>query len=89
MKYFKTSLALLGAVALLAAPATAQYGRDEEAAKESAAAQEGIWGTIKSFVTGGASAPVSFAEDPTGAILNLTDAIYKDTIYQGEYIITL
>lgn len=89
MIYFKTSLALLGAVALLVAPATAQYGRDEEEAAAKDDKGESVWDTIKSFVIGAESHPASFGEDPTGAILNLTDATYKDIIFQGEHIITL
>jgi hypothetical protein len=88
MKFFKTTLALFGAVALLAAPAVAQYGKEEEEAKEEAKEKVSVWANIKDFFTA-EPVPIFFADDPTGAILNLTDATYKDFLFQGEYIITL
>ncbi|KAF9939228.1 hypothetical protein BGZ65_011238, partial [Modicella reniformis] len=75
-------------VALLAAPATAQYGRDEQETKDDSEKGGGIWETIKGFVVGGDGTSMTFAEDPTGAILNITDVNYKETIFTGEYIVT-
>ncbi|KAF9346444.1 hypothetical protein BGX34_003877, partial [Mortierella sp. NVP85] len=77
MKFLKSSLALLGAVALLAVPATAQEEKKEG----------GIWNSIKDTLIGEAP-PSTFGQDPTGAILNITDAIYEETLFgEGEYIV--
>ncbi|KAF9954023.1 hypothetical protein BGZ72_004969 [Mortierella alpina] len=89
MKFTKTSMAVIGALALLASPATAQYGRDDQ--KPVVEEQRGVAGyvqLIKSLITGGGGPPPLFAADTEGAIMNITDANYKDTIFEDEWIIT-
>ncbi|KAG0325943.1 hypothetical protein BGZ99_010396 [Dissophora globulifera] len=90
MKFFKTSVALVGALALLALPATAQYSKEEEEQRASVNERRGAAGyfdLVKSFVTGGATAPALFGADPTGSIVNITDDNFRETIYEGEYIV--
>ncbi|ORZ11304.1 hypothetical protein BCR41DRAFT_372136 [Lobosporangium transversale] len=41
----------------------------------------------KALLIGGSPPPVLFVDDPTGAITNITDANYKDTIFEDEWII--
>ncbi|KAF9277672.1 hypothetical protein BGZ68_009087 [Mortierella alpina] len=82
-------MAVIGALALLASPATAQYGKEEQ--KPVVEEQRGISGyiqLIKNLLTGGADAPPPFALDPENAIMNITDANYKETIFDDEWIIT-
>ena len=95
MKFFKSTLATAAALCLLASPATAQYGREDEAAEEAArvAAKEGggikgYFQLAKSILIGGAS-PNLFLADPDAHIFNVTDANYKETIFDDEWIITL
>ncbi|KAI1319093.1 hypothetical protein EDD11_004982 [Mortierella claussenii] len=95
MKFLKTTLAVVGALALLASPATAQYGREEQQQqqqeREASSEQAGVAGyfqLIKSLLTGGGGPPPLFVADPTGVIFNVTDANYKDTILEDEWIIT-
>ncbi|KAF8922947.1 hypothetical protein BGZ58_003553, partial [Dissophora ornata] len=90
MKFFKTSLALVGTLALLTSPAAAQYGKEDElrAGAKEKSGLAGYWDLIKTLVVGGDGPPALFAADPTGAIMNLTDANYKETIFEGEYIVT-
>ncbi|KAG0307333.1 hypothetical protein BGZ98_000508 [Dissophora globulifera] len=90
MKFFKTSVALVGALALLALPATAQYSKEEEEQRASVNERRGAAGyfdLVKSFVTGGATPPALFGADPTGSIVNITDDNFRETIYEGEYIV--
>ncbi|KAF9980118.1 hypothetical protein BGZ75_008808 [Mortierella antarctica] len=89
MKFTKTSMAVIGALALLASPATAQYGKDDQ--KPVVEEERGVAGyiqLIKSLVTGGGGPAPLFAADTEGAITNITDANYKDTIFEDEWIIT-
>ncbi|KAG0351103.1 hypothetical protein BGZ54_003411, partial [Gamsiella multidivaricata] len=90
MKFFKTTAALVGALALLTAPAAAQYGREDEQQNSGPPERTGLGGyvdLIKNLLTGGGAPPL-FVADPTGVIMNITDANYKDTIFEGEYIVT-
>ena len=95
MKFLKSTLALAATVALLASPAAAQYGEEDvRAAADKAAVQKeggglkGIFQIAKAIVLGGAPPPI-FEADPEGHIFNITDANYKDTIFEDEWIITL
>lgn len=84
MKFLKSSLATIAAIALIA-PAAAQYGKDDIADKE---LNGGIFQTIKLLLTGGPPASL-FEADPNGVIFNITDANYRDTLFQDEWIVTL
>ncbi|KAF9434037.1 hypothetical protein BGZ76_008665 [Entomortierella beljakovae] len=94
MKFFKTSM-IIGAIALLAAPATAQYGREEQAqakaAEESSYGIRGIardYGTLLKAVFIGVDTPNAIlVDDPTGIITNVTDSNYRDLIFDDEWII--
>ncbi|KAF9576516.1 hypothetical protein EC968_007994 [Mortierella alpina] len=90
MKFTKTSMAVIGALALLASPAAAQYGRDEEKpVVEESRSFSGYFQLIKTLVTGDSGPPPLFAAaDTEGAVMNITDANYKDTIFEDEWIIT-
>ncbi|KAF9189951.1 hypothetical protein BGZ51_008699 [Haplosporangium sp. Z 767] len=88
MKFLKTTVALLGAVALLASPT---YGQGQEQQQPAAAAAPGgtlsaLFGTVKAILTGGGPPPL-FVADPDGVIMNITDANYKETIFEDEWII--
>ncbi|KAF9211396.1 Thioredoxin- transmembrane protein 1 [Podila verticillata] len=83
MKFFKSSLAAIAAIALIA-PAAAQYGKDDIAEEESSG---GLFQTIKLLLTGGAQADL-FEADPNGVIFNVTDANYRDVLFQDEWIVT-
>ncbi|KAG0353660.1 Thioredoxin- transmembrane protein 1 [Podila minutissima] len=83
MKFFKSSLATIAAIALIA-PAAAQYGKDDIAEKE---ANGGIFQTVKLLLTGGAATSL-FEADPNGVIFNITDANYRDTLFKDEWIVT-
>ncbi|KAG0003199.1 hypothetical protein BGZ80_011368 [Entomortierella chlamydospora] len=95
MKFFKTSL-VIGAIALLAAPAVAQYGREDEEAAASAArsAPSGIGGylreylrVVKAVFIGGETAPEFSYEDPNSVLFNITDSNYRDTIFNDEWVV--
>jgi len=83
MKFLKSSLAAIAAVALIA-PAAAQYGKDDIAEESN----NGLFHTIKLLLTGGTQANL-FEADPNGVIFNITDANYRDTLFQDEWIVTL
>ncbi|KAG0196389.1 hypothetical protein BGX28_010213 [Mortierella sp. GBA30] len=90
MKFLKTSLAVIGALALLSSPATAQYGREEEQQRQQLEEKRGAAGyfqLIKSLLTGGGDPPPLFVADPEGAIRNITDANYKETIFEDEWMV--
>ncbi|CAO3564653.1 unnamed protein product [Mortierella alpina] len=89
MKFTKSSMAVIGALALLASPATAQYGRDDpKPVVEEARGVAGYIQLIKTLITGGGGPELVFAADTEGAITNITDANYKETIFDDEWIIT-
>ncbi|KAG0038299.1 Thioredoxin- transmembrane protein 1 [Podila clonocystis] len=83
MKFLKSSLATIAAIALIA-PAAAQYGKEDVAEKELSG---GIFQTIKLLLTGGPPTSL-FEADPNGVIFNITDANYRDTLFQDEWIVT-
>ncbi|KAF9204839.1 hypothetical protein BGZ49_004794 [Haplosporangium sp. Z 27] len=94
MKFFKASL-VIGAIALLTSPVAAQYGREEEAAaiaEEKANSGLGAYAreymkVVKAVFIGGGDSPDFTAEDPSGALFNITDDNYKDTIFNDEWIV--
>ncbi|KAG0247147.1 hypothetical protein BG011_001940 [Mortierella polycephala] len=94
MKFLKTTVALLGVVALLASPTYGQ-GQGQQQQQPAAAAPHGgpehstlgaLFNTVKSILIGGAPPPL-FLADPDGVIMNITDANYKETIFEDEWII--
>ncbi|KAG0051657.1 hypothetical protein BGZ83_003487 [Gryganskiella cystojenkinii] len=91
MKFFKSTLAAAAAVALMASPAVAQYGAEEEAAQRATVKEnggiKGYFQLAKSILVGGGP-PTLFWADPDHHIINITDANYKDTIFEDEWIIT-
>ncbi|KAF9913594.1 hypothetical protein BX616_009845 [Lobosporangium transversale] len=99
MKFFKTTLAAVGVLTLLAAPVTAQYEQyvqeqqqqqQQQQQKSATSEKHGVAGLMdlaKALLIGGSPPPVLFVDDPTGAITNITDANYKDTIFEDEWII--
>ncbi|KAK3845282.1 MAG: hypothetical protein J3R72DRAFT_436400 [Linnemannia gamsii] len=95
MKFLQSSVAILGAIALIASPAAAQYGAEERAAQaaEAAAAREGpgtaagVVSFFKSYITGGVPTYNLFTSEDSGVIANITDANYKATIFEDEWIV--
>ncbi|KAG0324967.1 hypothetical protein BG004_003327 [Podila humilis] len=90
MKFIKSSLAAIAAMTLIAQPIAAQYGKEDQGVKEDLGAKElsgGLFQTVKTLLTGGVSAPL-FEADESGLIFNITDANYKDTFFQDEWIVT-
>ncbi|KAF9908414.1 hypothetical protein EC991_009869 [Linnemannia zychae] len=88
MKFFKSSVAILGAIALIASPAAAQYGaEDKAAAADTPSATGGIISFFKAYITGGVATNNLFESDDGGAIANITDANYLDTIFEDEWIV--
>jgi len=93
MKFLKSSAILLGAIALMASPAMAQYGREEEAAakeaEQSGSTIGGIVSFFKAYITGGVATKNLFDAEPDGLIANITDANYKSTIFEDEWVVAL
>ncbi|KAF9419833.1 hypothetical protein BGZ94_009304 [Podila epigama] len=90
MKFIKSTLAALAAVALISQPVAAQYGKEESSSTASIAeaeAQGGIVRQIKLLLTGGET-PSAFVADSEGIITNLTDANYRDLMFNDEWIVT-
>ncbi|KAF9935266.1 hypothetical protein FBU30_004841 [Linnemannia zychae] len=84
MKFFKSSVAILGAIALIASPAAAQYGAEDKPA-ENPSTGKGIVSFFKAYVTGGV--PTHNLFNSSDIITNITDANYKATIFEDEWII--
>ncbi|KAF9098632.1 hypothetical protein BGX29_010937 [Mortierella sp. GBA35] len=94
MKFFKSSVAILGAIALIASPAMAQAGYDEEASAARQAEEaireggfKGLASFFKAYLTGSLPAHNLFESDHDGVIFNITDANYKSNIFEDEWII--
>ncbi|KAF9145177.1 hypothetical protein BG015_011984 [Linnemannia schmuckeri] len=86
MKFFQSSVAILGAIALIASPATAQYGAEDQAAKqENQGGIKGITSFFKAYISGNLPSHNLFESEPS--IKNITDANYKATIFEDEWII--
>lgn len=88
MKFFQSSVAILGAIALIASPATAQYGAEDQAAnQESTGGLKGITSFFKAYISGNLPSQNLFESEPL--INNITDANYKATIFEDEWIVAL
>jgi hypothetical protein len=88
MKFFQSSVAILGAIALIASPATAQYGADDQsAAQESQGGIKGITSFFKAYISGNLPSKNLFESEPV--ITNITDANYKTTLFDDEWIVAL
>lgn len=88
MKFFQSSVAILGAIALIASPAKAQYGADDKpAASERPGGLKGITTFFKDYMTGNLPSQNLFESEPV--ITNITDANYKATIFEDEWIVAL
>ncbi|KAF9118275.1 hypothetical protein BGX30_004688 [Mortierella sp. GBA39] len=87
MKLFQSSVvAIFGAIALIASPATAQYGAEDQAAnQEKPGGLKGIVSFVKDYVTGNLPSQNMFESEPV--ITNITDANYKATIFEDEWIV--
>ena len=89
MKVFQSSVvAILGAIALIASPVTAQYGAEDQAAnQENQGGIKGFTSLIKAYISGNLPSQSLFESDPV--INNITDANYKATIFEDEWIVAL
>ncbi|KAF9124418.1 hypothetical protein BGW39_008224 [Mortierella sp. 14UC] len=87
MKFLKSSVAILGAIALIASPAAAQYGAEDQAAADTPSTSGGIVSFFKAYITGGVPSHNLFESENSGAIANITDANYKETIFDDEWIV--
>lgn len=88
MKFFQSSVAILGAIALIASPATAQYGAEDQAAnQENPGGLKGIASFFKAYISGTLPSQNLFESEPV--INNITDANYKATIFEDEWIVAL
>ncbi|KAF8942063.1 hypothetical protein BGZ47_006924 [Haplosporangium gracile] len=86
MKFFQSSVAILGALALIASPATAQYGAEDQAAnQENKGGIKGITSFFKAYISGNLPSQNLFESEPL--INNITDANYKATIFEDEWVI--
>jgi hypothetical protein len=88
MKFLKSSVAILGAIACIASPAAAQYGIDSLVTDTSPTTAGGVVSFFKAYITG--NVPTSnLMESENSAIVNITDANYLETIFEDEWIIAL
>ncbi|KAH7048696.1 hypothetical protein BKA57DRAFT_462104 [Linnemannia elongata] len=86
MKFFQSSVAILGAIALIASPAAAQYGAEDQAAnQENPGGLKGITSFFKAYISGSLPSQNLFESEPV--INNITDANYKATIFEDEWIV--
>ncbi|KAG0276092.1 hypothetical protein BGZ96_003463 [Linnemannia gamsii] len=86
MKFFKSSVAILGAIALIASPVAAQYGaNDQPVEQEPQGGLKGLTSLFKAYISGNLPSQNLFESEPV--IVNITDANYKATIFEDEWIV--